>query len=207
MTSPKMKFFKKRGTNVNGMQKTVSRRSDMERFSRNTLVTDLIFLFWMTVTITRMLPTTDSRKMIAYMGIWNSRLRSRPGAVKLPILLLKFPSSKLAALTDSSTGSSVYPKVVGDFVENREATSVKLMALDVGDTLALLARSLLVVISDFSGQTSLVFCILVAATKTAVVAIGRISKTPTQLVGSLGKATVSCYFLVCQAPFYKGVTR
>ena len=69
MAAPNTKLRRTTGIMVKGMQKTASSRSETARFSKKTLVTVLIFLFWISVIITSTLPTTDSRKISTYTGI------------------------------------------------------------------------------------------------------------------------------------------
>lgn len=76
MTFPKMKFLRRVGMRVNGMQNTVSNRSLIERLRRNTLVTVLILFCLARVTMTKLLPTKDKRKIILYNVIRNSPLKS-----------------------------------------------------------------------------------------------------------------------------------
>ena len=69
MVAPKINSCRSVGTNVKGIQNTARRRSLILRFKRNTLVTVLILLFCIKVSITKVLPTTDSKKIILYRGI------------------------------------------------------------------------------------------------------------------------------------------
>lgn len=78
MNSPKTKSLFRVPTNVNGMQRTPRKRSEMAKLRRNTFVIVRILLFCTSVRITSELPITASRKMTAYNGIctlpWASQL-------------------------------------------------------------------------------------------------------------------------------------
>lgn len=65
-----MKSLSSVPTRVKGIHRTPSRRSDTARLSRNTFVIVLILWLWTSVSITRELPATASRKIVAYSGIW-----------------------------------------------------------------------------------------------------------------------------------------
>jgi hypothetical protein len=69
MNFPNMKFCRIKGIVLKGIHNIAINKSLIARLSKNTLVTVLIRLFWTSVSITRMFPTTERKNIREYKGI------------------------------------------------------------------------------------------------------------------------------------------
>jgi len=97
-TGPKMKSCSSVGTSVNGMQKTLSSRSAMLRFSSRTFVSVRIRRFCAIVSATSAFPETDRTKMATYRPMRNSTCIPLPTpAGKVPLFCVALTHVELSA--------------------------------------------------------------------------------------------------------------